>query len=360
MSSSFGNSLKISIFGQSHSEAIGVVIDGLPAGEAVDLEEAARFLRRRAPGQNDLSTPRREADEAKVLSGLVNGITCGAPLAAVIENTNVRSKDYTELKVHPRPSHADYTAEVRYRGFQDVRGGGHFSGRLTAPLCFAGAVCLQILARRGVRISAHILSIGPVSDRPFDPVLTEPELLFQLSEKPFPVIDDAAGERMREEILSAKGELDSAGGVIECCALGLPAGIGDPIFDGVENRIAAAVFGIPAVRGIEFGAGFAAAGMRGSEHNDPYYYDGETVRTRTNHHGGALGGITSGMPVLFRTAIKPTPSIAREQQTVDLITHTETALSVHGRHDPCIVPRAVPCVEAAAAAALLDLMLSSH
>lgn len=357
MSSSFGINLKITVFGQSHSQAIGVVLDGLPAGEAVDLEETARFLRRRAPGRNEISTPRREADEVKVLSGLVNGLTCGAPLAAVIENTNVRSGDYAQLKTHPRPSHADYTAEVKYHGFQDVRGGGHFSGRLTAPLCFAGAVCLQILARRGITVGAHIFSIGREKDRPLDPVSADAAALGRIAQKPFPVLDDAAGERMREEILAAKRDLDSVGGVIECCALGVPPGIGDPIFDGLENRIAAAVFGIPAVRGIEFGAGFAAAAMRGSEHNDPFYYDGDRVKTATNHHGGALGGISSGMPVLFRAAFKPTPSIAREQRTVDLAAHADAPLSVRGRHDPCIVPRAVPCVEAAAAVALLDLML---
>lgn len=354
MSSSYGNHLRVSIFGQSHSEAIGSVVDGLPAGEAIDLEEVRRFMRRRAPGQNAHSTARKEADEPRVLSGLAGGFTCGAPLCALIENTNARSGDYDSLKNRPRPSHADYTAFVKYQGFADARGGGHFSGRLTAPLCFAGAVALQILARRGVTVGARIAEIAGVCDGPAE----EEARFLSAREKEFPVADDDRGAQMREAIAAAKREGDSVGGVVEARAYGLPAGLGEPMFGGMENELAHWLFAIPAVRGVEFGAGFAAARMRGSEHNDPFYFDEEgRVRTRANRHGGVLGGITSGMPLLVRAAFKPTPSIAREQETVNLQTGQAETLVVGGRHDPCIVPRAVPCVEAAVALAILDAML---
>lgn len=358
MSSSFGNNIKISVFGQSHGAAIGVVIDGLPAGESVDMERLEKFLSRRAPGSSPLTTSRKEADKPELLSGLQDGVTCGAPLCAVIKNSDTRSSDYERLKDIPRPSHADYPAFMRYNGFNDVRGGGHFSGRLTAPLCVAGGICLQILERRGITVGAHIASISSVKDDALDPVKVTQDLLAAVSGKELPVVSDGAGELMKAAITKAASEKDSVGGVIECCALGLPSGLGDPIFDGVENRLSAAIFGIPAVRGIEFGAGFAASSMRGSEHNDPYYFSGENVLTTTNNHGGVLGGITTGMPLIFRAAIKPTPSIGLEQDSVSLSQKLDTKLTVSGRHDPCIVPRAVPVIEAVTAAVLLDMLMS--
>lgn len=359
MSSEFGTNLRVSIFGQSHAPAIGVVLDGLPAGEEIDLEELNAFLQRRAPGRTDTSTPRREGDVPHILSGVVNGRTCGAPLAAVIENTNTRSQDYESLKDLPRPGHADYTAQVRYGGFQDVRGGGHFSGRLTAPLCVAGGICLQLLRRRGIEIAAHIAGIAQVEDRPFAPLGEALPVLEELRAAPFPTLDRAAGERMRAAVLEAKAVGDSVGGTVECIAQGVPPGLGGGMFGGTDSRLACVLFGIPAVKGVEFGAGFQAAGLRGSENNDPFCLENGQVRTRSNHAGGILGGITTGMPLLFRAAFKPTPSIALEQNSVSLSGGEARPLTVHGRHDPCIVPRAVPVVEAAAAAVVLDLLLDS-
>ena len=350
MSSSYGKEWRMTIFGQSHSPAIGVTLEGLPAGFRIDEEELTHFLNRRRPGQNAYSTPRQETDLPEFLSGLKDGKTCGAPLTAVIRNSDTRSQDYAELAVLPRPGHADYTAHVKYGGAQDWAGGGHFSGRLTAPLCIAGGICLQLLQQEGIRIISRIASIAQVQD--------EGELLESTAEKDIPVVCEQAGKRMQDEILRAKEEGDSVGGVVECKILGLPAGLGDPMFDGMENRIASAVFGIPAVKGIEFGAGFAAAGMRGSENNDAFCVTDGKIGTETNHAGGILGGITNGMPVVFRVALKPTPSIASAQKSVNLKTMELEILRVKGRHDPCIVPRAVPCVEAAAAIAVYDALLA--
>ena len=357
MSCNFGNNIKITIFGQSHSEAIGVVIDGLPAGFKIDTEKTAAFMARRAPGNSDLSTPRKEADEVKILSGVVNNVTCGAPLCAVIENTNTRSGDYDKLRILPRPSHSDFAAMMKHNGFNDIRGGGNFSGRLTAPLCFAGAVCMQLLEEKGIRIGAHISSVGKTRDRRFDPVNVSGNDFDALLGRSFPVIDEKQGELMRKEIYDAKSSGDSVGGTIECAVVGMPAGIGEPIFDGIENRMSCAVFGIPAVKGIEFGAGFESAEMTGSENNDDFVVRDGKIATATNNHGGILGGISSGMPIIFRCAIKPTPSIGREQKTVNTVTGEEEALVTGGRHDPCIVPRAVPCVEAAAAIVIADYIL---
>lgn len=356
MSSEFGKLLKVSVFGQSHGTAIGVVVDGLPAGEEIDRSELQRFLDRRRPGKNSLSTARNEGDVPEFLSGLENGKTCGAPLCAVIRNSDQHSKDYDGLADKPRPGHADYTAWVKWKGHADMRGGGHFSGRLTAPLCVAGGIAKQILARRGVYVGAHLDSVAAISDRPF-PLYPTAELFEKIAAKPFPVLDDEAGERMREAILSAKMDLDSVGGVIECAAVGLPAGLGDPMFDGVENRLAAALFGIPAVKGVEFGDGFGASARRGSENNDPFRVENGKIVTETNHAGGILGGITTGMPVTLRVAFKPTASIAKPQKTVSLSAMENTELQIHGRHDPCIAHRAVPVVEAVTAAVLLDLLL---
>ncbi len=359
MSSEFGKLLRVSVFGQSHGRAIGVNIDGLPAGEAVDLEALQAFLDRRRPGRDPLSTPRKETDQAIILSGLADGVTCGAPLCAIIENADQHSQDYRELAEKPRPGHADYTAWVKWAGQADMRGGGHFSGRLTAPLCIAGGIARQILARRGIHVGAHLRSVGMAEDLPF-PLHPTADLFAQVAAKAFPVLDDQAGAQMQAQILEARQAQDSVGGVIECAAIGLPPGLGDPMFEGLENRLAAALFGIPAVKGVEFGAGFAAARLRGSVNNDPFTVEDGRIVTESNQSGGILGGITTGMPVVLRVAIKPTPSISRPQQTVALSAGEPAELVVKGRHDPCIAHRAVPVVEAVTATVLLDLLLEGN
>lgn len=357
MSSVWGEKVKISIFGESHGEAVGVNIDGLPAGEKIDMEAVLLQMSRRAPGKDKTATTRVEADKPEILSGLLDGVTTGAPICAIIRNTNQNSKDYSGLKVRPRPGHADFTADIRYRGYNDIRGGGHFSGRLTAPLVFAGAVCRQILERRGIVIGAHAYSIGSVRDVPIDPVNITGEELNILNKEYFPVISTKSKTLMQEEVESYKMQNDSIGGSIECAVTGVPAGFGDPIFGGVENVFASILFGIPAVKGVEFGAGFDAAKLPGSINNDEFYCDGNgVVKTRTNNCGGVLGGITTGMPLVFRVAVKPTPSIGKAQQTVDLKEKKSAELLISGRHDPCIVPRAIPVVEAAAAVALMNIL----
>lgn len=349
MSSSYGENLHLTIFGQSHSPAIGMTLEGIPAGEKLDMEELQAFMERRAPGRNAYSTARREADTPEFIAGLRGEYTCGVPLTAIIRNGDTRSRDYAAFSSVPRPGHADYTANVKYFGYQDYAGGGHFSGRMTAALCIAGAVCLQILRREGIEIISRIKAIGDVADAsPLDG---------STAGKAFPTVDDAAGKAMQEAIAQAKVQGDSLGGIIECAVLNLPAGLGDPMFGGMENRIAGIVFGIPAVKGIEFGAGFEAARLRGSQNNDSYTLVDGSIKTRSNNSGGILGGITNGMPLTFRAAIKPTPSIAMEQDSIDLNTMEETKLRVGGRHDPCIVPRAVPVIEAAAAIAIYDALL---
>ena len=344
-----GAVLRLSVFGQSHAEAVGMTLEGLPAGVPVDLDALQSFLNRRAPGRNDWSTSRREEDCPEFLCGLKDGKTCGAPLTAIIRNRNTRSSDYEQLRCLPRPGHADYTAQLRYGGFQDVAGGGHFSGRLTAPLCIAGGILLQLLDAKGIRVEARIRAIAGIED---DSPFTE-----SVAEKAFPTVSDEAGEQMKAAIQAARAEGDSVGGIVECVIRGVPGGLGSPMFDGVENRIAQLAFAIPAVKGVEFGSGFQAAEMRGSENNDPYTVEDGRVVTCTNHAGGILGGITTGMPVVFRVAVKPTPSIASPQQTVNLDTMQPETLRIGGRHDPCIVPRAVPVVEAVAAIAVADLIL---
>jgi len=353
MSSTYGENLKLSIFGQSHGSAIGMTLDGIPAGLPVDFDKLQAFLNRRAPGQNDWSTPRKEEDRPEFLGGILDGYTCGAPIAAVIYNKNTRSGDYDNLKNCPRPGHADYTAQVKYGGFQDAAGGGHFSGRLTAPLCIAGGLCKQWLSQMGILIAAHIRSIGGIMDDSFDSV--SPALgMVGLN---FPVLDDQKGLLMQECIGNARSNGDSVGGTIECAITGLPAGLGEPMFGGVENRIAQIIYGIPAVKGILFGS--PCQDYRGSQYNDTFLSEGNTVRAKTNHCGGILGGITNGMPVIFEVSLKPTPSIAIPQQTVNLQTGENTTIEIKGRHDPCIVPRAVPVVEAAAAIAIYDLILGN-
>lgn len=359
MASVFGNVIHLSIFGQSHSPAIGCSLDGLPAGIELDLDALQRFLDRRAPGRSDTATMRREADAPEFVAGVTDGRTDGAPLAAIIRNADTRSGDYAGLRRVPRPGHADFPARIKYRNMHDVAGGGHFSGRLTAPLCVAGGIALQALEGCGVRVAAHIANLGPegIPDEPLNPMEADPGQLAAIASHELPCIDADAASRMREAILSARSELDSIGGVVECAAYGMPAGVGDPMFDGIENRIARIAFGIPAVKGVDFGAGFGAAYLKGSENNDAYRMVGGAVRTETNRAGGILGGITTGAPVVWQMAVKPTPSIGRVQRSVDLDEGTDTELTVRGRHDPCIVPRAVPVAEAACALALLDALL---
>ena len=355
MSSTYGENLRLTVFGQSHGPAIGMTLDGIPAGLPVDEQILAAFMARRAPGNNAYSTPRKEADRVQFLSGIVDGYTCGAPIAAMIENRNTRSSDYENLKDQPRPGHADFTAQIKYGGFQDVAGGGHFSGRLTAPICIAGGLCKQWLEAMGIRIRAHLYSIGNVTDTPVDLTGTEPISL----QEDFPVISKEAGIQMRQQIAQAKESGDSLGGCIQCIVTGLPAGIGEPMFGGMEGRLALALYGIPAVKAVEFGAGMKCASMRGSENNDPYFIENGTVKAATNHAGGILGGITNGMPLVFRVGIKPTPSIAMPQRTVSLSRMTDELLQIQGRHDPCIAPRAVSVVEAAAAIAIYDAILGN-
>lgn len=359
MSSEFGKQLRVSVFGQSHGKAIGVNIDGLPAAEAIDLDELNAFLDRRKPGKSPLSTARKETDTPVFLSGLEDGVTCGFPMCVMIANSDQHSSDYSELADKPRPSHADYTARVKWGGHADMRGGGHFSGRLTAPLCVAGGIAKQILARRGIYVGAHLAAVGTEDDAPF-PLHPTKELFDAVATKPFPVLDDGAGERMQALILEARQNLDSVGGIIECAAIGLPAGLGDPMFDGIENRLAAALFGIPAVKGVEFGLGFGSARLHGSENNDPFAVEDSKIVTTANRAGGILGGITTGMPVTLRVAVKPTPSISRPQQTVSLSAMEDTELVIRGRHDPCIAHRAVPVVEAVTATVILDLLLEGN
>ena len=336
---------------------MGAVIDGIPAGTVIDTEALARFMARRAPGSGPLSTPRRESDLPEIVSGTADGVCCGAPLCIIIKNTDARSADYERIRSVPRPSHADYPAYVKYGGHNDIRGGGQFSGRLTAPFCAAGGIALQLLEKRGIRVFSHILSVGGIKDEPFDPVSPDTERLGALAGLRLAVLDPAAGERMAAEIKAAHADGDSVGGIVECMVTGLPAGVGEPIYDSLESRIASLVFSIPAVKGVEFGSGFAGSALRGSRNNDPYrVLDGRIV-TSSNNSGGICGGISTGMPVLFRAAFKPTPSISRPQDSVLLEEMKDETLEITGRHDPCIVPRALPAVEAAAAMALLDLMI---
>ncbi|MBR2547755.1 MAG: chorismate synthase [Eubacterium sp.] len=346
MSSTFGNNIRLSVFGESHSAAVGMTLDGIPAGECIDLDELQKFMDRRAPGRSSRTTARREDDVPEFLSGIMIGadgdassgrfgVTEGTPITAVIRNRDTRSQDYDLMKCVPRPGHADYPAHVKYGGNEDFRGGGHFSGRLTAPICIAGGIILQILKRRGITVEAKIAEIHGVE-----------------------IKDEASYQLAMAEIDKAAAEGDSVGGVVSCEIKGLEAGIGEPMFGGVENVISQALFAIPAVKGIEFGRGFDAARIKGSENNDSFVTSGEDGRivTESNNHGGILGGLTSGMPVTFRAAFKPTPSIAKPQRSVNYETGEETELVIKGRHDPCVVVRAVPVVEAAAAIAVYDLL----
>ena len=361
MSSDLGTTLKLSVFGKSHGDAIGVTVEGLPAGEAIDLAELQAFLDRRRPGTGELTTQRNEADVPEFRSGVTEQdastlVTSGTPLTAVIRNTDQHSNDYSELRENPRPSHADYTAYLKYGETFDMRGGGPFSGRLTAPMCIAGGICLQMLARRGIFIGAHIAQVGETFDQPF-PLYPDEALFREVRSRNPAVVDPAAGEKMKDEIYQAKMDQDSIGGIVECAVIGFPAGVGGPMFDGIEGDLAKGLFGIPAVKGLEFGNGFASAALRGSENNDAFVLKDGHIATETNRSGGIQGGISNGMPLVFRVALKPTPSISKPQKTVNRVRMEETELTIKGRHDPCVVLRAVPVVEAVAAIVLTDLLL---
>ncbi len=347
--STYGEQIRLMIFGASHAPEVGMILTGIPAGKNVDLEALQQFLLRRAPGRSAYTTARKEPDVPTFTSGVQDGVTDGNPIRAVIQNTSIRSADYEQFRTVPRPGHADYTASVKYRGKLDMAGGGPFSGRMTAPFCIAGGILKQLLAEEGIVVTARIYEIAGIRDTG--------SLEEDVAAKDFPVLDAEQGEKMKQAILAAKEAGDSLGGIVECAIFGLPVGLGGPLFEGMEGRIALAAFGIPGVKGIEFGAGFEAAAMRGSENNDAFAIREGTVCTKTNHAGGILGGITDGMPLLFRAAFKPTPSIAKPQESINLRTMKPEELVIQGRHDPCIVPRAVPCVEAAAAAAVYDAWL---
>ena len=359
MSGMYGMNIKMAIYGESHGASIGLVIDGVPPGLKLDLEAIEKEMARRAPGKNQLSTQRKESDSFAIQSGFFEGYTTGTPLCVVIKNSDQHSKDYSILKDKMRPGHADYAGFVRYQGFNDYRGGGHFSGRLTAPLVFIGAVAKQALAQEGMLVGAHILQIADIKEENFNPLGIEDKTVAELAAKEFAVLDDAIGEKMQARILEAKADLNSVGGVIEAMVTHVPAGLGAPYFDSVESRLSHVLFSVPAVKGVEFGDGFDIGAMTGAEANDTLHFEDGKVVADTNHNGGITGGITNGMPVTFRVAIKPTPSISREQKTVSLAEQCDTTLTIVGRHDPCIVQRAVPVIEAVTAWTMWDLLIEA-
>ena len=359
MSGIYGMNIKMAIYGESHGASIGLVIDGVPPGLKLDLEQIEKEMARRAPGKNQLSTQRKESDSFAIQSGFFEGHTTGTPLCVVIKNSDQHSKDYSILKDKMRPGHADYAGFVRYQGFNDYRGGGHFSGRLTAPLVFMGAVAKQALVQQGILVGAHILQIADIKEETFNLLGIEEKKIVELAGKDFAVMDDAIGEKMQAKILEAKADLNSVGGVIEAMVTNVPAGLGAPYFDSVESRLSHALFSVPAVKGVEFGDGFGISAMTGAEANDQLHYEEGKVVAETNHNGGITGGITNGMPVIFRVAIKPTPSISREQKTISLQEKCDTTLTIVGRHDPCIVQRAVPVIEAVTAWTMWDLLLEA-
>lgn len=357
MRGSFGRNLKLTIFGESHGEAIGIVIDGIPPGTPIDEAQIARDMARRAPGKDPTATSRKEADRVNIVSGLFEGRATGTPLSGLIENRNVRSGDYEQLRTKMRPGHADYAGQIKYEGYNDPRGGGHFSGRLTAPLVFAGSIARQMLAGKGIVIGAHIAAAAGIQDDAFDPVGLTAEELLALQKSGFPLLDASKEAPMRERITQARKAGDSVGGVIECAAVGVPAGVGSPFFGSVESVVSQLLFSVPAVKAVEFGDGMTMAALCASQANDAMHYQDGKVVCESNHNGGVTGGITNGMPIILRAAVKPTPSIAVAQQTVDLSKQENTTLIVDGRHDPCIVPRAVVVIESVLAIALCELMM---
>ena len=356
MRNTFGNNISITLFGESHGECIGAVLDGVCAGVAVDTEYINKRLEMRKP-HGAISTQRREPDEIKIVSGVYNGHTTGTPITVIIENTKTSSKDYSALKDTPRPSHADYVAEVKYEGYQDYRGGGHFSGRLTAPIVAVGAILQSALEKKGIKIGTHIKRLHGVSDRDF---VSLGDDIDTLSGKLFPVLDPDKEAEMTEEILAAARDGDSVGGVLETAVVGMPAGVGEPWFDSLEGTLSHALFSIPGVKGVEFGLGFGFADLFGSEANDPFTTDGEKIFTKTNNNGGINGGISNGMPITFKVAVRPTPSIYKEQSTVSLTKMEETTLKIEGRHDPAIIHRARAVVDAITAIAISDALASSY
>ncbi|MDE7070450.1 MAG: chorismate synthase [Clostridia bacterium] len=355
MSTVWGSNIKIAIFGESHSEAIGVVIDNLPAGLTLDMAEIRREMARRAPNGGEYSTPRKEADEVEIVSGYFNDKTTGTPLCGIIRNTNTKSSDYDQLKEVVRPGHSDFGYYYKSGGNNDYRGGGHSSGRLTATLVFAGAICKQLLRKKDVYVGSHISSIGNIKDARFD-ARVEANMLEHLSRQVFPLVDTGKFTAMDYLIKEAREEGDSVGGTIECAVVGVPAGVGEPFFESVESKISSLLFSVPAVKGIEFGKGFELTKMKGSKANDSFRCLGNKVFTATNNNGGILGGLTTGMPVIFNVAIKPTASIFKEQDTINVVTGENVKLNLKGRHDSCIVVRALPVIEAVTAIAIYDLM----
>ena len=356
MKNTFGNHISVTLFGESHGPAIGAVLDGIAPGIEVDESFIAEILSRRRP-VGAISTARQEKDNFSIVSGVFNGKTTGTPICILIPNADTCSGDYSQMQAAARPSHADFTAQCKYHGFQDYRGGGHFSGRITAALCAAGAICLSALNKKGIHIATHIKQIASVCDREFVDLNADMQKLNQLD---FAVLDDAVKEQMLNTIISAKADGDSVGGILETAVTGLPAGAGEPWFDTVEGLLSHALFSIPAIKGVEFGAGFAIASMRGSEANDPFFAENGTIQTKTNHAGGINGGITNGMPILFRCAVRPTPTLSKEQETVDLQTGENTTLAAKGRHDPCILHRARIVVDCMTAITLCDILAGRY
>ena len=356
MSGNFGKKINLSIFGESHGKAIGIVINGIEPGIKIDLEKIEQDMARRAPGKNSLSTQRKEGDSFEILSGFFEGYTTGTPLSIIIRNNDTKSKDYSKIKDLARPSHGDFSGFVKYNGFNDYRGGGHFSGRITAPLVFAGALAKQILEAKGIYVGAHIQRVGKVTDNEFDKVNLNKDVLESVLNKELPLLNEEKIDDIKQEILSARQNGDSVGGAIECGIVGINPGVGSPFFESLESVIAHLAFSVPAVKGIEFGLGFDFAKENGSRVNDEYHIESGKVKTYTNNNGGIVGGITNGMPVIFKVAIKPTPSISKEQRTINVRTMEEEILKVEGRHDPCIVQRAVVVIEAIAAIAVLELL----
>lgn len=352
MKNTFGNSVAITLFGESHGEYIGAVLDGLAPGTEIDRNYIEHMLTLRRP-DGKISTPRKEKDEFRIVSGVINGKATGTPLTILIPNENTKSSDYAELKTVARPSHADYTAQCKYHGFQDSRGGGHFSGRITAALVAAGAICKSALEKKGIFIGTHVKNCAGVSDRDFEDYKAD---INALSEKTFAVLNESCEETMKNKILEASSEGDSVGGILETAVIGIPEGVGEPWFDSAESLISHMMFSIPAVKGIEFGAGFGIAAMKGSEANDPLAVENEKIITTKNNNGGINGGITNGMPIVFRTAIKPTPTIFKPQNTVDFKNMTETVIEPKGRHDPAVVHRARVVQDAATAIVICDML----
>lgn len=355
MSSNWGTNIELSIFGESHGKAIGIIMGNLPAGIELDMAEIQKNMKRRAPGQNKMSTARKEADEVHIMSGVIDNVTTGAPLCAMIDNSDQHSKDYSLLKECMRPGHSDYPAFVKYQGFNDVRGGGHFSGRITAPIVFAGSVAKQVLKQKGIVIGAHIQSIKDVEDDRFPLDMREKDIEKML-EQQYPTLNKDVFSKMQNVIEEARLNQDSVGGKIECMILNVPAGLGNPFFDSIESHLSPLLFSIPAVKSVSFGLGEGITQLYGHEANDAYYYEGELVKTKTNHNGGIIGGISNGMPIVLTVGIKPTPSISQKQETINVKTHKNTELEITGRHDPCIVPRAVVVVESMVALGILDMM----